>query len=174
MDAVAQNTGRRVGEPLTERSDAGTGHTAASQGRDGTLRGDAPAWRAAGVGAAFGLAAVVWSLQDHLAEWSAIGGAAAFMALGLLSMTGLRFVVDQEKARRTVFYAGERQGAWFLLNFLGIFQIPRFLISGIADPTGLVLAAAGLGIVVAVANQALVSRYMTGRRQPDPEPVPLG
>jgi len=133
-----------------------------------------PAWRAAAVGAAFGLASVVWSLNGHLSEWTAIGGMAGFYALGFLSMLGLRFVVDQEKARKNVFYAGEGQAAWFLLNFLGIFQIPWFFVSGIDDPSMLALAAAGLGIVVALANQAIVARYMTRKVQPEPEPVPLG
>lgn len=174
MDTVSQDTARPADDSATDRSDAAVGRAAPPQATDGTPRGDALAWRAASVGAAFGLASVVWSLNGRLAEWVAIGGVAGLIALGYLFMTGLRFVVDQEKARKNVFYAGEGQTAWFLVNFLGVFQIPWFFVSGIADPSTLALTAAGLGIVVAVANQALVSRYMTCRRQPNPEPVPLG
>lgn len=164
MDAVSQDTARPVGGLRMDRTPADPAPP----------RGDAPALRAAGVGLFFGLASVVCSLQQHLSEWAVIGGLCALLGLGYLCMLGLRFVVDQAKARKTVFYTGEGHTAWFFVNFFGVFQIPWMLVSRIADPTVLVFSAAGVGIAVAVANQAIVSRSMTRRVQPEPEPVPHG
>lgn len=150
------------------------GSAASARPADTPPRGDAPAWRAAGVGMAFGMASVVWSLHARLPDWVAVGAVAGLLALGLLCMAGLRFVVDQDKARRTVFYTGEGQGSWFAVNVFGMFQIPWVFITGITETVPLVLSASGLGIVVAVANQTIVSRCMTRRPQPAPEIVPLG
>ncbi|CAM3845701.1 hypothetical protein E4A47_07455 [Micrococcus flavus] len=150
------------------------GSAASARPADTPPRVDAPAWRAAGVGMAFGMAAVVWSLHARLPDWVAVGAVAGLLALGLLCMAGLRFVVDQDKARRTVFYTGEGQGSWFAVNVFGMFQIPWVFITGITETVPLVLSASGLGIVVAVANQTIVSRCMTRRPQPAPEIVPLG
>lgn len=150
------------------------GSAASARPADTPPRGDAPAWRAAGVGMAFGMASVVWSLHARLPDWVAVGAVAGLLALGLLCMVGLRFVVDQDKARRAVFYTGEGQGSWFAVNFFGVFQIPWVFITGITETVPLVLSASGLGIVVAVANQTIVSRCMTRRPQPAPEIVPLG
>lgn len=181
MDPVSRDTVRteddlRAGAAVVDPHPSSTADASAvtAQGTHTPPRGDAPAWRAAAVGAAFGLASVVWSLNQHLSEWAAVGGTVGLMALGLLCMVGLRFVVDQERARRNVFYVGEGHAAWFFVNFLGMWQIPGLFVSGIADPTALVLTAAGLGIAVALANQAIVARCMTRKVQPEPEPVPLG
>ena len=149
------------------------GSTPSARSADTPPQGDAPAWRAAGVGLAFGMASVVWSLHARLPDGVVVGAVAGLVALGLLCMAGLRFVVDQEKARRAVFYTGEGQGAWFAVNFFGVFQIPWVFITGIPGTVPLVLSAAGLGIVVAVANQTIVSRCMTRRPQPVPATVPL-
>lgn len=150
------------------------GSAASARPADTPPRGDAPAWRAAGVGMAFGMASVVWSLHARLPDWVAVGAVAGLLALGFLCMAGLRFVVDQDKARRAVFYTGEGQGSWFAVNVFGMFQIPWVFITGITETVPLVLSASGLGIVVAVANQTIVSRCMTRRPQPAPEIVPLG
>ena len=174
MDTVSQDTARPVGGMRADRTLADAEPAAPDAPRAVPPRGDAPAWRAAGAGLCFGLASVVWSLNQHLSEWAAIGGVVGLIVLGWLCVLGLRFVVDQAEARRSVFYGGQGQAAWFLVNLLGVFQIPWMLVSGIQDPLVLVLVAAGLGIAVAVANQAIVSRSMTGRAQPEPEPVPLG
>lgn len=150
------------------------GSAASARPADTPPRGDAPAWRATGVGMAFGMASVVWSLHARLPDWVAVGAVAGLLALGLLCMAGLRFVVDQDEARRAVFYTGEGQGSWFAVNVFGVFQIPWVFITGITETVPLVLSASGLGIVVAVANQTIVSRCMTRRPQPAPEIVPLG
>lgn len=135
---------------------------------------EGPAWPAAGAGVCFGLASVVSSLREQLTEAAALGMVIGLTVLGFLCLLGLRFVVDQTKARRSVFYSGEGVTAWYLMNFFGVFQIPWMVVSGIADPTVLVLSAAGVGIAVAVVNQAIISRTMTRRPQPTPDPVPLG
>ena len=51
--------------------------------------------------------------------------------------------------------------------------LPIF-VAPLADDTARALVAAALGVVVAVANQAIIGRCMTRRAQPAPEPVPLG
>ncbi len=175
MDSVSHGMTRTDGDQRRQQS-AAPDVPAAGTSADlqGPPRGDAPAWRAAAAGLAFGLASVVWSSSAVLPEWTGIIGTLGLLALGLLSMAGLRFVVDRRKARRNVFYAGEGQPAWFLVNFLGVFQIPYALVAPLADDTARALVAAALGVVVAVANQAIIGRCMTRRAQPAPEPVPLG
>lgn len=175
MDSVSQDTTRTDVDPRPARpAAADVPADRASAEAQGPPRGDAPAWRAACAGLAFGLASVVWSFNAVLSEWTAILGTAGLLALGLLSMAGLRFAVDQRKARRNVFYGGEGQPAWFLVNFLGVFQVPYALVAPMAQGTAHALVAAALGVVVAVANQAIIGRYMTRRARPAPESVPLG
>lgn len=175
MDSVGQDMTRSsIGRRADGSAGADLPAVGASSGVQGPLRGDAPAWRAAAAGLAFGMASVVWSFNGSIPGWAGVVGVLGLVALGLLSMAGLHFVVDQEKARRTVFYAGEGQPAWFFVNFLGVFQIPYALVAPLADDTTRALVAAALGVGVAVANQAIIGHCMTRRAQPASEPVPLG
>lgn len=175
MDSVSHGmTSTDVDQRPEQSAAVGVPDERAPAEAQGPPRGDAPAWRAAAAGLAFGLASVVWSFNAVLSEWTSIGGTLALVALGLLCMAGLRFLVDQRKARRNVFYGGEGQPAWFLVNFLGVFQVPYALVAPMAQGTAHALVAAALGVVVAVANQAIIGRYMTRRARPAPESVPLG
>ncbi|MFJ3312813.1 hypothetical protein ACIPJU_08390 [Micrococcus endophyticus] len=117
---------------------------------------------------AFGGAAGALALRTQLPPAWLLVAAVVAVVLGVVALRGVHHRVDQEKARRTVFYAGEGSAALFVLLTVGLSVVPAWVIGALPDPALQSPAAAVLAAAVASAVHGVLSATTT----PTPQPVP--
>ena len=105
--------------------------------------------RIAVAAALVGCAGVVSGLRHELGLGWAVGLLTACLLGVVLALRDVHHRVDQEKARRTVFYAGEGSAALFVLLTVGLSVVPAWVIGALPDPALQSPAAAVLAAAVA-------------------------
>lgn len=146
-------------QPTPASSPTSTGTSATHSGQSAGAARIEP-WRAAVIGACVGLASLVSSVRELFASGLlALAVTVVLLLASVLVLRGRRFAVDEDESRRPVFDAGRGSTMFLMVTLLGVSVVPMFVL-GLSGTIWHPLAAGGLGVMVAVAVQAIVTRHM--------------